>query len=221
VSDRIPRPPVKVRGGVPDGLQLNGLGDVAKHFLRAEPDPKFALVQLGRRQLIHDDEEGSDIAVLEILAIEVPGEAGQLELERQILAHRDQRTAVGTLPFDQPYESNDADRALDLAHRIQVWADLDSKDPRAEWEGFFGPYGDGVPTGPRGGTLEHLLQFCEHFGIPTRDEPASVTGEPGFNDEPDDDVESGWDDVPPGRAVLDADLPDDPEPAAAAFSHTN
>jgi hypothetical protein len=213
MSDRIPRPPVKIRGGVPDGIQLNGLGDVAKHFLRAEPDPKFAIVQLGRRQLIHDDDEGSDIAVLEIHAIEVPGEAGQLELERMILSHRDIRTAAGTLPFDQPYESNDVDRALDLAHRIQVWADLDSKDARAEWEGFFGPYGDDVPTGPKGGSLEHLLQFCEHFGIPTRDEPAGVPDEVTAelpDDVPDGD---GLDGIPTGRAWLN-----EPEPADPAFS---
>lgn len=218
MPDRIPRPPIRAKGALPDG-NLNGAGDVAAHFRGADPSPKYSIVEWVARDRIHHYENGEDVAVIGMAAIEFPGAAGQLELERMILDWRAARTSAGTLPFDEAYESNDADRALDLAHRIQVWADLNSADARTSWEAFFGPYGDGVPTGPKGGSLEHLLQFCEHYGIPTRDEPAAVPDEPE-PDGPDDDVESGWDDVPPGRAVLDADLPDS-EPATAAFSDTH
>jgi len=185
MAERIPRPPIRAKGALPDG-NLNGAGDVAAHFRGADPSNKYSIVEWAARDRIHHYENGEDVAVIGMAAIEFGDAAGQLQLERMILDWRATRTAAGTLPFDQEYESNDTDRALDLAHRIQVWADLNSKDPRNEWEGFFGPYGDGIPTGPKGGSLEHLLQFCEYFEIPTRDE---VPDGPDDTDpgEPDDD----------------------------------
>lgn len=223
MPDRIARPSCRLKGGLPDGRQLNGIVDVEKHFLRGAPDPRYGLVRLGRRQLIHDDEAGSDVAVLEVLEIEVPpGEAGQLELERMILAHRDQRTADGTLPFHQPaYQSNDAERAVDLQHRIQVWADLNSLDPRTEWERLFGE-GDQAPVGPKGAALPNLLEFCLERDIPTKDEPdAAEEAEPADSepadqdaDEPDSEPADGDQDevAEPDTADAGEQFEEDPEP---------
>jgi hypothetical protein len=179
MPERISRPAVRLKGGLPDGITLNGLaGADGKHFLKGEPAPKFFVGKVGRRQLIHDDEAGSDVAVLEVLELEVPADAGQLELERLILSYRDVRTSDGTLPFHQPaYQSNDAERAADLRYRIQVWCDLNSRDPNREWRDLFGDDQD-APVGPTGASLMNLLTFCEEKGIATKDEPGE-SGEDG------------------------------------------
>lgn len=85
---------------------------------------------------------------------------------------------------------------------------------------FFGPYGDGVPTGPKHGQLEYLLQFCEHFDIkaqplasaPDDNEPDDE-GDVDLSDEDDEGEEDDYleDDERPVSVVH---LPDtEPEPA--------
>lgn len=211
MADRIARPPVRLRGGLPDG-NLNGSGDIGTHFLKAEPDRRFAVIELARRQLVHDDETGGDVAVLGVAAIEF---ADQDALQRLLLAHREVRTGVGTLPFDDPEPATDADRARDLEHRILTWADQQGVDARQEWEGYFGE-GDSAPVGPRGAALMHLLEFAGERGITTQPLAAVPdSDDPGEADEPDGD---GLDGVPAGSAWLN-DPDDDSEPAGQpAFS---
>lgn len=205
MPERISRPPVRLRGGLPDG-NLNGTSDVAKHFLKAEPDDRYAIVQLGRRQLVHDDETEADVAVLGVIAVEF---ADQDKLQRMLLDHRELRTGHGTLPFDEP-AATDADRARELEHRIRAWADHEGLDARAEWVSHFGP-GDEAPVGPTGAQLIHLIEFVGERGIVAQP-LASVPAKPDDTvPNPDastdaDDAETSEnpdadDEDPPGRVV--------------------
>lgn len=198
MADRIARPPVRLRGGMPDG-NLCGANDVAPHFLKGEPDNRYAVVELARRQLVHDDETGGDVAVLGVVAIEFPG--NQDELARMLTDHRGERTGAGVLPFEP---ETDAERARELEHRIEVWATTNGIDARTEWVEHFGP-GDQAPVGPPGAGLPHLLEFTLERGIKAEqlDDTAAVVDAHLPDDEPDDD--SAWDGVPAGRAVLDGD----------------
>jgi hypothetical protein len=202
VPERISRPPARLRGGLPDG-NLSGVIDVSNHFLSGSPGDRYAVVRLARRQLVHDDETGGDVAVLGVTEIEFPD---QDLLQRMLVEHRDQRMASGQLPFDEPTSQSDIDKAHELQHRIRVWAEQNNHDARAKWVELFGPNDDEAPVGPTGGELPLLMEFVAEYGVvaqPLAAVPASPADDTVPDDEDHDDVPAE-DEEPeraPGRVV--------------------
>lgn len=108
MTDRIPRPPVKVRASLPDG-NLNGLGTVAGALLGGDPPPVYALVKLVLTSIVEDVEHDSErTAVLRIAALE-PLKGGRLPDDittdepagAVIQRIRGNRTGEYTLPEDE------------------------------------------------------------------------------------------------------------------------
>lgn len=103
MADRIARPPARLRGGLPDGT-LTGLpASLVKDLLGSDPEPFYALVKLGRRQLIHDDETDGDVAVLGVLALETLPDDALLPEENPaaaLAALRSERIGDNPIDFD-------------------------------------------------------------------------------------------------------------------------
>jgi hypothetical protein len=167
------------------------------------------VVKVVRRQLVHDDETGGDVAVLGVAEVEFLTD--QDLLQRLLTEHRDQRMGSGQLPFDEP-PASDADKARELERRIAAWADANGVDARAEWVYYFGP-GDEAPVGPLGAGLPFLMEFVGERNVPALGLDAVLDEE---REDPDPDDDGGdvdpedYDDeiAGPRRDVVDADLPD-------------
>ena len=161
MADRIARPPIRLSGGLPDA-NLNGSGELASHFLDADPADRYAVVRLGRHQLIHDDETDADIAVLKVRAIEIPDQRAAQNLLEEVRGAR-----LGQLQFsdgDEP--AGDAARRAELEADVLHWCETnpaaEGDSPRALWEHYFGRE---APAGPRGAALVHLVEFADEYEI--------------------------------------------------------
>lgn len=121
MADRIARPPVRLKGGFPDG-NLCGIPDaVSKRFLSEDPEPAYALVRLSRRQLVHDDETEGDVAILGVSAIEVLDDVTlQGPLAQALADLRADRTGDNQLDFEGA--GADHARLSELRAKLADWA---------------------------------------------------------------------------------------------------
>lgn len=165
MPERKPRPPAKLRGGLPDG---EGLSPKIKLWTDGEdtnPDA-FAVVRINRRELLYDDEAGQWIATMQVRGIELSMDSGTQEsLIETFERIRGERTHTqGTLDMDV---RGDAVKAAALRDAIARWATATNLGARQEWEKYFAPTDTSkAPVGPGGGAeLAHLVEFCQHHGI--------------------------------------------------------
>lgn len=198
MPERKPLPPIRLNGALPDGVH-NGLDHTLGAYFVDGGDPRLAVVRLGRKQLIHDDDSDAEVAVVRLLDIEVP-DPGSVQAETllaTLIATRKLRTSAGTIPFP----SRDEPAAGDLARRaayeqaVTDYAAAKDLDARGAWVAHFG---DDAPVGPRGAELAHLLEFAGDAGItigepdaagPDDDELAASPGEPDDGDDGDPEAE--------------------------------
>jgi hypothetical protein len=185
MADRISRPPVRMKAGLPDG-NLNGGGDLVRAgWLNiADPDAVFAVVRFERDKL----EIAHDVytAVIRVSEIEFP--AGEQDKIRELLeAAREDRTGERSLfPAPEPDIVSDAQRAADLARRFEAWCGTRGKIPREQWVRVFGDDDKMAPVGPVGASLTHLIEACAELGVPMED-PAD-DDPPPFAGNPDDPI---------------------------------
>jgi hypothetical protein len=164
VSERISRPPIKLKAAQPDGSN-NGLGRAASHFLGPDSkDSRFLIVEVGRQELVHKDASGADVAVLEILKVAMP--AAQQDLAA-MLGDCLAADFEGTVPAFPVTDRGKYEAKLD------AWAEQNGFNPakvREEWEEHFGP---DAPPGPTGALMEHLVEFVlEVAGAPDEEDTA-------------------------------------------------
>ena len=140
MSERLSRPPVKIKAAQPDG-SLNGLHRAAKHFL--SPDfkaTKFLVVEVGRQELVHKDATGADVAVLEIVRVAMP--AAQQDLAAMLQEALD-ADFEGTIPAFPATDRAKYEAALDKWVKDKGY---EPGDVRAAWVDHFGEEVPG-PTG--------------------------------------------------------------------------
>lgn len=167
MSDRLSRPPVRLKAAQPDGTN-NGLARAAKHFLGPDQkESRFLILEVGLDELVHKMSTGTDVAGLEILKVAMP--AAQQDLAA-MLGETLAADFEGTIPAFPVTDRAKWEGAL------SGWAEKEGFNPaqvRTEWEKHFGPE---VP-GPTGAALEHLVEFVlEVSGQP--DDTTPVTEEP-------------------------------------------
>lgn len=178
MPDRLQRPPVRLRGGLPDGTQTGIPEETVKDLLGVEPDDFYALVRLGRRQLIHDDETEGDVAVVGTLAIETL-EHGvfcptcDTTAAEELVRLRSERLGENTLDFDNATDADTA-KLADLRFELAEYAAVEGLDDTALAADVFATVPDaGVDWRADARILGEYLRVKGHIADP----PAGSTAE--------------------------------------------
>jgi hypothetical protein len=175
VTDRLSRPPVKLKAAQPDGTN-NGLHRAAAHFLSdAYKDSRFLVVEVEREEKVHKDATGADVAILGIAKVGMPADQQQLAAMLHDCLAAD---FEGTVPAFPVTDRGRYEAALD------AWAekeDLGPAEVRAAWEKHFGA----EVIGPIGADTALLAEFVLEVagGLPEIDDDPGPD-EPPADDEP-------------------------------------
>ncbi len=155
MPERKPAPAVRLKADLPDGNR-NGLASVAEHFLVGR-EHVLAVVRLGRKQVIHDDDADSDLPVLRIVAVAAPAHEDDQQLLSRLLTDTLAEQFGGGQPIPEP-EGPAADRGR-YERALAAWQKtkkLSDAQVAAEWKDYFGA---AVVPGPLGAELPHLVEF--------------------------------------------------------------
>jgi hypothetical protein len=163
VSDRLPRPPVRLLSAQPDGT-ANGLSRAAAHFLGPEhDDTRYIVLEVERDELRHKDPTDTDVAVLRAVRAAMP--ADQEALAAMVREALDAEFETST-PLFSLTERGRYEQAL---HEWRDGKGLTDADVQREWVALFG---EQIP-GPAGAETAQLVEFVlEMRGALDDDEPA-------------------------------------------------
>jgi hypothetical protein len=164
MAERISRPPVRIKSALPDGHN-NGLTTVAKHFL-THTDARYGIVELERRELVHNDAANADVAVLGIARIAVaPDPESEGDLLSLLTQWLDEVRGQTALPFEEEPTPAKRARYEDAVTAWQKREGLSPADVQDRWQEYF----KGAPVpGPIGSELQPLIEFVlEVCGEPT------------------------------------------------------
>jgi hypothetical protein len=180
---------VTLAAGLPDQPR-NGLARLPKEFRAHKRIAKsvYVTAELTRKGLELVDESGVWVSKMQVASIYIHDDQEFLEkLHREV---EEQQTGEGQIP----YADGQAERRAGLEQMVLAWAQEFGRDPREEWEAYFGAE---VPAGPRGAELHHLIEFADHHGITSDGEAAS--------EREDHDTAEDDDEAPTDQAGIAAD----------------